>query len=142
MCINERILHLIELKGFNKNSFCLKIGIKPQTLHHIIAGRKTKPSFNVIKKILSTFVDINAEWLITGSGKPIVKKLHKINSGNEQKCEFDILYSECKCRDYKFVEMEKKIHDLKQQITELKKDKEDLRTTLKILGAKFNDNSC
>ena len=138
MSINERILQLINLKGYNKNSFCIKIGIKPQTLHNIVSGRKTKPSFNVIEKILLTFVDINAEWLITGSGEPIVKNLPETNIVKEQTYEFDILCPECKGRDYKILEMGEKINDLRQQIVELKKDKEDLRTTLMIFKAKFD----
>lgn len=133
MSINERILHLIKLKGYNKNSFSRKIGIKPQTLHHIISGRKTKPSFNVIEKIVSTFVDINAKWLITGLGKPIVDK---------QTEKYNISCSKCKYLDNKFSEMAKDIDDLKQQIAELQKDKEDLRAVLKRFKTKFNDNGC
>lgn len=66
--IQERIKDLIEKKGLNKNSFSNMIGIQPQTLHHIVSGRMTKPSFEVIQKIVSTFSDINPAWLITGEG--------------------------------------------------------------------------
>ena len=119
MSINERILQLINLKGYNKNSFCIKIGIKPQTLHNIVSGRKTKPSFNVIEKILLTFVDVNAKWLITGSGVPIVKKLQETNTVNEQTCKFDILCLE-KFRDYKVLEMGEKINDFHYEKMECK----------------------
>lgn len=139
MNINERILYIIKLKGYSKHSFCVKTDIKPQTLHHIISGRKTKPSFNVIEKIATTFVDLNIEWLITGSGEPIIEKLEKISLISEQTEDYNILCSECKCRDYKVLEMAKKTHYLRQQITELQKDKEDLRTALKIFNSKFNN---
>jgi DNA-binding XRE family transcriptional regulator len=66
--IQERIRLIIEKKGLNQNSFSKKIGIQPQTLHHIIAGRLTNPSFEIIQKIISTFSDINPTWLITGNG--------------------------------------------------------------------------
>lgn len=66
--IQERIKILIEKKGLNKNSFSNKIGIQAQTLHHIVSGRLTNPSFEVIQKIISTFSDINPTWLITGQG--------------------------------------------------------------------------
>ena len=127
MDINERISYIIELKGLNKNSFSLKIGIKPQTLHHIISKRKTKPSFFVIEKILQTFKDINAEWLITGQGEPIINRIDNENFSLKQTDELNILCPANMCHDSKIIEMIKKIQDLKQQITELQKDKEDLR---------------
>ena len=128
-----------KLKGYNKNSFCIKAGIKPQTLHHIISGRKTKPSFVVLEKILSTFVDVSTEWLITGSGEPIITEFQKINIKNEQPYECDILCTEYRCRDYKVLEMARKINEYKQQISELEKDKEDLRAILKIFKTKFEN---
>ncbi len=68
MTVNQRINFIIEQKGLNKNSFSVAIGIQPQTLHHIVGGRLTKPSFEVLQKIISTYSDINPSWLITGKG--------------------------------------------------------------------------
>lgn len=68
MEIQDRILVVIEQLGLNKNSFSNSIGIQPQTLHHIVSGRRTKPSFDVIEKIISTYSDIDSTWLITGVG--------------------------------------------------------------------------
>ena len=68
MLVQDRILQIIESKGLNKNSFSNSIGIQPQTLHHIVGGRRTNPSFEVIERIISTYSDINAKWLITGEG--------------------------------------------------------------------------
>ena len=59
---------LITELGLNPNSFSTKANIQPQTLHHIIGGRLTKPGFEIIEKILSTFVDVNPDWLIRGIG--------------------------------------------------------------------------
>ena len=36
MDVRERISQIIEIKKLNKNSFSKKVGIQPQTLHHII----------------------------------------------------------------------------------------------------------
>lgn len=137
MNINERISYILELKGLNKNSFSQKTGIKPQTLHHIISERKTKPSFSVIEKILLTFKDINAEWLITGHGKAIIKNSEYKEILPEQAGDFDMLCPVCKCQDYKVIEMAKRLLGLKQQIIELQQDKEDLRTALKLLEKKI-----
>ena len=65
----------------NVNSFSIKCDIQPQVVHNIVGGRQTKPSFDVLQKILSTFDDIDADWLIHGKGdmlkvteKPIESK--------------------------------------------------------------------
>lgn len=68
--INERILYLIEFKANNnKKKFAEMIGYAPQVISNIVSGRKTKPSFEVIHSIISSFVDINPDWLLTGKGE-------------------------------------------------------------------------
>lgn len=122
--INERILSLIELKNLNKSSFCSKVEIKPQTLHNIISGRKTKPSFDVLKKILEHFSDVNAEWLIKGKGEPFFNITNK---------NMHLVCLECNYREYKIIEMEREVYKLERQIQELTKDKEELKEVLHIL---------
>lgn len=87
MSINSRIEQVIENKGFNKNSFSVKTGILPQTLHHIVGGRLTKPSYDVISKILQSFPDINARWLILGedNDKSINKNGQEVAGDQEKK---------------------------------------------------------
>ena len=72
MDVRERISQIIEIKKLNKNSFSKKVGIQPQTLHHILKGRQTYPSYQVLEKIALTFTDINLRWLITGEGSMIL----------------------------------------------------------------------
>lgn len=67
--ISERISQLIENKcNRNKRKFSEKIGFAPQVISNIVSGRKSKPSFDVLNSILSTFDDINSDWLLTGEG--------------------------------------------------------------------------
>ena len=69
MNINERIELIIKELGFNKNSFSKQIGLTSNTvLQNILGGRKNKPSYDVLSKILLTFDSIDANWLITGEG--------------------------------------------------------------------------
>ena len=72
--INDRILFIIEnqLNG-NKKKFAEKIGFAPQVIANIVSGRKSKPSFDVLSAIKSSFDDINSEWLLTGNG-PMLKQ--------------------------------------------------------------------
>lgn len=67
--INSRIKLLITKFDLNQNSFSVRIGENAQTIYNIIDGRKNKPSFKVLESILSTFVDISADWLLLGKGE-------------------------------------------------------------------------
>ena len=68
--INERLTLIINQLGLNKNSFSNKIGLSSNSvIENIVSGRKSKPSFDVLQKTLSTFESINARWLITGRGE-------------------------------------------------------------------------
>lgn len=68
--INDRISYVIEnqYKG-NQKKFAETIGFAPQVVYNIVSGRKSKPSFDVLEAILSSFVDISSDWLLTGKGE-------------------------------------------------------------------------
>ena len=54
--------------GGNKKKFAEKIGFAPQVVFNIVSGRKSKPSFDVLEAIISSFDEISPEWLLTGKG--------------------------------------------------------------------------
>lgn len=89
MDIQDRILLIISELGLNRNSFCNAIDVQAQTLHHIVSGRRTKPSFDVIEKIISTFSDINPTWLITGNGEMMLEKNAHPNAHLSKKIDND-----------------------------------------------------
>ncbi len=67
--INDRILYIIENQtSGNKRKFAERIGFAPQVVFNIVSGRKTKPSFDVLEAIITSFDDISSEWLLTGQG--------------------------------------------------------------------------
>jgi phage repressor protein C with HTH and peptisase S24 domain len=71
--ISERIAYIIDNQyNGNKKKFSESINFSPQVISNIVSGRKSKPSFDVIKAILSTNDNINAEWLINGK-EPMLK---------------------------------------------------------------------
>ncbi|MGP2571456.1 helix-turn-helix domain-containing protein [Ornithobacterium rhinotracheale] len=85
LTINERILYLIENQvNGNQKKFAEKINFAPQVIYNIVSGRKSKPSFDVLNAILSSFVYINAEWLLTGKGEML-----KTETKNSQKIKGD-----------------------------------------------------
>ncbi len=68
MVINDRILDLISKLQMNPNSFAEHIGVKGTVIYNIIKGRRSKPSFDVLQKILIAFQTVNANWLLSGEG--------------------------------------------------------------------------
>lgn len=92
MCIQDRICKLITINGLNQNSFSKAIGIQPQTLHHIVAGRRTNPSFEVIQKIIMAFPNINPVWLITGAGEVLLNRTEKKEDGADSERKEKVKY--------------------------------------------------
>jgi transcriptional regulator with XRE-family HTH domain len=78
MEINDRISILITALDINPASFATQIGVKAAVVHNIIKGRRSKPSYDVIKKILKVYTTVNTDWLLRGKGSVLVRKKTKI----------------------------------------------------------------
>jgi len=66
--MNTRIRQFMEYKGITPSELADAIGVQRSNITHVLHGRN-KPGFQFITKILETFPEINAKWLITGEGK-------------------------------------------------------------------------
>ncbi len=78
MIINDRIFKLIEMFDMNPHSFAEAIGVKGPVIFNIIKGRRNKPSFDVLEKILYSFDNVNPKWLIKGEGSVLTEVKDKI----------------------------------------------------------------
>jgi transcriptional regulator with XRE-family HTH domain len=67
--INDRVLTLANKLCTTQKHFAEMIGISIGTLNNITNGRKSKPSFDILEKILTCFHQVDANWLITGKGQ-------------------------------------------------------------------------
>jgi len=72
--ISNRIKLLIDYLNLNKSSFSKAIGLSNNVTIGRIINENRKPSYDVIEKILLTFGNINANWLITGKGSMLKDK--------------------------------------------------------------------
>lgn len=66
--INDRIFKLIKVLEMNPTSFSDSIEVSVTVIFNIIKGRRSKPSYDLILKILKTYSRLNAEWLMKGEG--------------------------------------------------------------------------
>lgn len=70
--VNERIESIAnELYSGNVNLMCRNCGIRQSTMSNIVAGRMSKPSFEVLSALVSK-TNVSADWLLTGEG-PMLK---------------------------------------------------------------------
>jgi hypothetical protein len=67
--VHERINLLIEhfAKG-NKTAFAKEVGTLPSVMASIVGGRMSKPSFELLEKIMLRYPEINGSWLLAGRG--------------------------------------------------------------------------
>ena len=66
--VNDRISELIEAIGKSIGAFSSQIGVAPPVLYNIVSGRRSKPSFELLEKIVDAVPDLNLAWLIKGYG--------------------------------------------------------------------------
>jgi len=62
-----RIEKVMLQQNMTAGQFAVEIGVQNSTLSHILNNRNN-PSLDVLKKILSRFPEISADWLILGQG--------------------------------------------------------------------------
>jgi len=66
MLINERIRLILKANNLTSSEFADKIGVKRSNLSHVLSGRN-KPGLEFLSKIIESFPNVNASWLITGT---------------------------------------------------------------------------
>ena len=65
MLIHDRIQLIIKSNKLTASEFAVKIDVKRSNLSHVLSGRN-KHSLDFLSKIISTYPNVNASWLITG----------------------------------------------------------------------------
>ncbi len=140
MMINDRINQLIQVLDQNPNSFAELIGVKAAVVYNIIRGRRNKPSFDVLNKILFRFDEVNSEWLLRGSGE-IIDYTKKTQNAKEQKGKRGAVKNlkvSVERRVYEIIDVmrlsanaETEVEELSELVTHLIKENEEQK--LKIL---------
>jgi transcriptional regulator with XRE-family HTH domain len=63
----------LDKKHLTPAHFAEVIGVQRSGITHILNGRN-KPSMDFIRKMLTSYPDLNSEWLITGKGEMFKKE--------------------------------------------------------------------
>ncbi len=75
MSISERLQYIIEeLFDGNKAAFARTIGIAPTSISNYLGKeRASKPSSDILEKIVNSVEKVNAYWLLTGKGEAFIE---------------------------------------------------------------------
>jgi transcriptional regulator with XRE-family HTH domain len=65
--MHNRLKNWMELERLKPSALADNIGVNRATISHILSGRN-KPSIDFLQKLLQSYPDLNANWLITGIG--------------------------------------------------------------------------
>jgi len=63
----ERLKNWMDSEVIRPSALADNIGVNRATISHILSGRN-KPSIDFLEKLLNTYPNINANWLISGIG--------------------------------------------------------------------------
>jgi len=64
----QRLAYFIETKGLSLNKLSMQIGVSNSYFSKMVRNNASIGS-DILEKILRTFPDLNAEWLLTGAGE-------------------------------------------------------------------------
>jgi len=66
----EQIRYLMSHYELSATQLADKLGIQRSTISHLLSGRNN-PSIDLLRRIISSFPDINEAWLLSGHGNPL-----------------------------------------------------------------------
>lgn len=92
MSISERLQFIVdEFFGGNKAAFARTIGIPPTSISNYLGKeRVSKPSSDILERIVNSVEKINAYWLLTGKGDAFMPNTQCSISNNSIKEDSNI----------------------------------------------------
>lgn len=72
--MKNRIQHYMDYKSITAGELAGMLDVQRSNISHILNGRN-KPGAAFIEKLLLSFPDLNARWLLTGEGEMVEKKV-------------------------------------------------------------------
>lgn len=90
----SRIKEIIDYKGVSSRAFAQKIDFSYSVLNNYLLGKRNTIDAELPYKIISTYNDINAEWLIAGTGRMIKDKTEISNVNKVEQPTYSYAESE------------------------------------------------
>lgn len=112
----NRVLEVIEYYSIDIKPFCLKIGFGYSTFINYSNSLRKPNNLDLYLKVLNTFEDISAEWLMRGEGEMIKKSTGGIPDG----------------------ELIKMINDMRKEIISLAKENGKMTSKIEIMSKQYS----
>ena len=78
--MNRRFQTILDLENLSPAQLADRLGVQRSGISHILSGRN-KPSFELLQRVVQSFPEISAEWLIRGNGEPLKEQNQAAASG-------------------------------------------------------------
>ena len=80
--VNKRIIEFMIKSGHSKSTFARELDVSLPLITHITTGRN-KPGLDLIQKLLTTFPELNPDWLLNGINEMYRVKAKSIDISEE-----------------------------------------------------------
>ena len=81
--MTDRLSQILKKLNLTASQFADEIGVQRSSISHVLSGRN-KPSLDFITKIILSYPEISAEWLLTGSGSMLTReRMGELNTGSD-----------------------------------------------------------
>ncbi|MFY9152579.1 MAG: helix-turn-helix transcriptional regulator [Prolixibacteraceae bacterium] len=81
--MEDRIRKFLEYKGISPSELADSIGVQRSNVTHVLKARN-KPSFQFIEKMLQIYPELNAKWLLLGTGNMVENSVKNRNLFDQQ----------------------------------------------------------
>lgn len=66
--MNTRLKHFLDAENISQSQFADTINVGRASISHVLSGRNN-PSYDFVKAIMTSYPELNIEWLMLGKGK-------------------------------------------------------------------------
>jgi len=107
MTENQRLKIIMDMLHFKtQNDFALALNIKAGSLSDVLRGKENMGVSNAIKDRLEFLYGVNREWLTTGIGEPMLKKVQQVVETKEGVPFYDLSLTDSRLEDIIITEEE------------------------------------
>ncbi len=80
--MKEILEYILQRESITNTRLAALLDVAPASITHIMSGRN-KPSYDFLVKLVETFPQYDARWVLTGKGEPMVPSFSQQNQSGK-----------------------------------------------------------